>query len=149
MLLLRTNTFCASCPGSCTKLPAHAVSRCCPHPRAFDSKPERLCPTSAGLLFAPANLHRVVAGPVQRLSSASRRLPRYSRSVPSAEPALCRQSFGIVRSKLRRKRAKVGKNQTQEGTMDGESSLQWEIGRLRQENDYLRCQREILKKPWD
>jgi transposase len=44
------------------------------------------------------------------------------------------------------KRAKAGKGQTQEGTMDGESSSQREIRRLRQENDYLRRQRDILKK---
>ena len=44
------------------------------------------------------------------------------------------------------KRAKAGKDQTQVGTMDGESGSQREIRRLRQENDYLRRQREILKK---
>jgi transposase-like protein len=44
------------------------------------------------------------------------------------------------------KRAKAGKDQTQVGTMDGESCSQREIRRLRQENDYLRRQREILKK---
>ena len=44
------------------------------------------------------------------------------------------------------KLAKAGKDQTQVGTMDGESCSQREIRRLRQENDYLRRQREILKK---
>jgi len=39
-----------------------------------------------------------------------------------------------------------GNDQTQVGTMDGESCSQREIRRLRQENDYLRRQREILKK---
>ena len=44
------------------------------------------------------------------------------------------------------KRAKAGKDQTQVATMDGESCSQREIRRLRQENDYLRLQKEILKK---
>jgi len=44
------------------------------------------------------------------------------------------------------KRAKAGKEQTRVGTMDGESSSYREIRRLRQEVDYLRRQREILKK---
>ena len=44
------------------------------------------------------------------------------------------------------KLAKAGKDQTQVGTMVGESCSQREIRRLRQENDYLRRQREILKK---
>ena len=44
------------------------------------------------------------------------------------------------------KLAKVGKEQTQVGTMDGESSSQREIRRMRQEIDYLRRQRDILKK---
>ena len=44
------------------------------------------------------------------------------------------------------KRAKAGKGQTQVGTLEGESSPQREIRRLRQENDYLRRQRDILKK---
>lgn len=43
-------------------------------------------------------------------------------------------------------RAKAGKEQTQVGTMEGESSSQREIRRLRQEVDYLRRQRDILKK---
>lgn len=44
------------------------------------------------------------------------------------------------------KLAKVGKEQTQVGAMDGESSSQREIRRMRQEIDYLRRQRDILKK---
>ena len=44
------------------------------------------------------------------------------------------------------KRAKAGKEQTQVGTLEAESSTQREIRRLRQENDYLRRQRDILKK---
>jgi transposase-like protein len=44
------------------------------------------------------------------------------------------------------KLAKAGKEQTQVGTMDGESSSQREIRRMRQEIDYLRRQRDILKK---
>jgi transposase-like protein len=41
------------------------------------------------------------------------------------------------------KRAKAGKEQTQVGTMVGESSSHREIRRLRQDVDYLRRQREI------
>ena len=44
------------------------------------------------------------------------------------------------------KRSKACKEQTQAGTMDGDSSSHREIRRLRQENDYLRRQRDILKK---
>ena len=44
------------------------------------------------------------------------------------------------------KRSKAGKDQTQTGTMEGESSSHREIRRLRQEVDYLRRQRDILKK---
>ena len=44
------------------------------------------------------------------------------------------------------KLAKAGKEQTPVGTMDGESSSQREIRRMRQEIDYLRRQRDILKK---
>ena len=44
------------------------------------------------------------------------------------------------------KLAKVGKEQTQVGSMAQESSSQREIRRLRQEVDYLRRQRDILKK---
>jgi transposase-like protein len=44
------------------------------------------------------------------------------------------------------KQSKAGKDQTQAGTLEGESSLQRELRRLRQENDYLRRQRDILKK---
>jgi len=44
------------------------------------------------------------------------------------------------------KLARAGKEQTQVGTMDGESSSQREIRRMRQEIDYLRRQRDILKK---
>jgi transposase len=44
------------------------------------------------------------------------------------------------------KLAKAGKEQTQVGTMDGESSSQREIRRMRQEIDYLPRQRDILKK---
>lgn len=44
------------------------------------------------------------------------------------------------------KLAKAGKEQTQVGTLDGESSSQREIRRMRQEIDYLRRQRDILKK---
>ena len=44
------------------------------------------------------------------------------------------------------KRAQAGKDQTQVGTLDGENSSQREIRRLRQEIDYLRRQRDILKK---
>jgi len=44
------------------------------------------------------------------------------------------------------KLAKAGKEQTQVGTMDGESDSQREIRRMRQEIDYLRRQRDILKK---
>jgi transposase-like protein len=43
-------------------------------------------------------------------------------------------------------RSKAGQKQTQVGTLEGESSLQREMRRLRQENDYLRRQRDILKK---
>ena len=44
------------------------------------------------------------------------------------------------------KQSKAGKEQTQVGTLDGESSLQREVRRMRQEIDYLRRQRDILKK---
>ena len=44
------------------------------------------------------------------------------------------------------KLAKAGKEQTQVGTMDGESPSQREIRRMRHEIDYLRRQRDILKK---
>jgi len=44
------------------------------------------------------------------------------------------------------KHSKAGKDQTQVGTLEGESSLQRELRGLRQENDYLRRQRDILKK---
>ena len=44
------------------------------------------------------------------------------------------------------KHSKAGKDQTQVGTLEGESSLERELRRLRQENDYLRRQRDILKK---
>lgn len=44
------------------------------------------------------------------------------------------------------KHSKAGKDQTQVGTLEGESSLERELRRLRQENDYLRGQRDILKK---
>ena len=44
------------------------------------------------------------------------------------------------------KQSKAGKEQTQVGTLDGESSLQREMRRMRQEIDYLRRQRDILKK---
>jgi transposase-like protein len=44
------------------------------------------------------------------------------------------------------KHSKAGKDQTQVGTLEAESSLQRELRCLRQENDYLRRQREILKK---
>jgi transposase-like protein len=44
------------------------------------------------------------------------------------------------------KQSQAGKEQTQVGTLDGESSLQREIRRMRQEIDYLRRQRDILKK---
>ena len=44
------------------------------------------------------------------------------------------------------KQSKAGKDQTQVGTLEGESFLQRELRRLRQENDYLRRQRDILKK---
>ena len=44
------------------------------------------------------------------------------------------------------KHSKAGKDQKQVGTLEGESSLQRELRRLRQENDYLRRQRDILKK---
>jgi transposase len=44
------------------------------------------------------------------------------------------------------KLAKAGKDQTQVGTMNGGSYSQRENRRLRQESDYLRRQREILKK---
>jgi transposase len=43
-------------------------------------------------------------------------------------------------------RSKAGQEQTQVGTLEGENSLQRELRRLRQENDYLRRQRDILKK---
>jgi len=48
--------------------------------------------------------------------------------------------------KQRCKRSKAGEDHTQAGTLEGESSLQRELRRLRQENDYLRRQRDILKK---
>lgn len=41
---------------------------------------------------------------------------------------------------------KVGKEQTQVGSMTEETSSEREIRRLRQEVDYLRRQRDILKK---
>jgi transposase-like protein len=44
------------------------------------------------------------------------------------------------------KQSQAGKEQTQVGTLDGESSLQREVRRMRQEIDYLRRQRDILKK---
>jgi transposase-like protein len=44
------------------------------------------------------------------------------------------------------KQSRAGKEQTQVGTLDGESSLQREVRRMRQEIDYLRRQRDILKK---
>ena len=44
------------------------------------------------------------------------------------------------------KKAKAGHVPTQAATLDAESSEQRELRRLRQENDYLREQREILKK---
>jgi transposase len=44
------------------------------------------------------------------------------------------------------KQSQSGKEQTQVGTLDGESSLQREVRRMRQEIDYLRRQRDILKK---
>lgn len=42
--------------------------------------------------------------------------------------------------------ARRGQPLTQVGTLDTESAEQRELRRLRQENDYLRRQREILKK---
>jgi transposase-like protein len=44
------------------------------------------------------------------------------------------------------KQSQAGKAQTQVGTLDGESSMQREMRRMRQEIDYLRRQRDILKK---
>jgi transposase-like protein len=44
------------------------------------------------------------------------------------------------------KQSQAGKEQTQVGTLDGESSMQREMRRMRQEIDYLRRQRDILKK---
>jgi transposase-like protein len=44
------------------------------------------------------------------------------------------------------KQSQAGMEQTQVGTLDGESSLQREVRRMRQEIDYLRRQRDILKK---
>jgi transposase-like protein len=42
--------------------------------------------------------------------------------------------------------SQAGKKQTQVGTLDGESSLQREVRRMRHEIDYLRRQRDILKR---
>jgi transposase len=44
------------------------------------------------------------------------------------------------------KAAESGKAQSQSSTLEGESAEQREMRRLRQENDYLRRQRDILKK---
>jgi transposase-like protein len=44
------------------------------------------------------------------------------------------------------RRARDGERLTQVGTLDAESAEQRELRRLRQENDYLRRQRDILKK---
>jgi transposase len=59
------------------------------------------------------------------------------------------RDLGIPHQSLKQwcMRAKADKDQTQVGTMDGESASQREIWRLSQENDYLRRQRDILKKP--
>jgi len=44
------------------------------------------------------------------------------------------------------KQARAGHAPTQAATLDAESPEQRELRRLRQENDYLRQQRDILKK---
>jgi transposase len=43
---------------------------------------------------------------------------------------------------------KVGQSPSEPTTLALESPEQRELRRLRQENDYLRRQRDILKKPW-
>ena len=46
------------------------------------------------------------------------------------------------------KKAKAGERVSAPSTLESESAAQRELRQLRQENEYLRQQREILKKPW-
>ncbi len=87
------------------------------------------------------------AGMRGAMTASSRKTPwRLSKAAgkPKKWPVIWASRIGCGRTGA--KLALSGKEQTQVGTLEAESSTQREIRRLRQENDYLRRQGDILKK---
>ena len=124
------------------------------------SKASRKWRTWAQVVYDPASKNREGLTKRERTkmeTTQSRYARRYDREFKENAVALVEsgrevkevaRDLGVSHWSLKNwcKQSQAGKAQTQVGTLDGESSLQREVRRMRQEIDYLRRQRDILKK---